>query len=329
MLWHQDVPAGPNRGKVLFWQFSCFWEIYVPSRMPAALLQTEPPPPAIDKPTPFLIAIQWLVLTALILSLYSRVLYDLFLDWWTEPALSQGLLIPPLTLYIAWLRRDTTLRAPAVRDLHGLWLVAAASALFLAGRLGAEFFLCRISFVILLAGITWTFWGAARLKSLTFPFLLLATMVPLPSIVYNRAAAPLQLLASEVSTALVRIFGITVYRDGNLIYLAKTTLGVEEACSGLTSLSTLIVASVLLGFLHSNSAWVRALLFALSIPISIAANVFRVAGTALLADYKVDLALGFYHLFSGWLVFVVGLVGLYLTAQILEKIRILAGGRTA
>jgi exosortase len=297
--------------------------------MSAVLLQNETPP-VIARPTPFLKAAQWVVLTALILLLYSRVLYDLFLDWWTEPALSQGLLIPPLALYIAWLRRDTTFREPSVRELRGLWLVAASSAAFLAGRLGAEFFLCRISFVVLLVGIVWTFWGTARLKSLAFPFLLLATMVPLPSIVYNRAAAPLQLLASEVSTALVRIFGITVYRDGNLIYLAKTTLGVEEACSGLSSLSTLIVASVLLGFLHSSSPWVRTMLFALSVPISIAANVFRVAGTALLADYKVDLALGFYHLFSGWLVFVVGLIGLYLTAQLLEKTRILATrGRTA
>jgi exosortase len=249
------------------------------------------------------------------------VLQDLFLDWWNEPSQSQGLLIPPLALYVAWLRRAQTLRHPAAPDSRGAWIILAACALFLLGRLGAEFFLSRISFVLLLAGLTWTFWGRLRLQSLTFPFLLLATMVPLPSIVYNRIAAPLQLLSSEVSTHLIQLLGVTAHRDGNLIYLARTTLGVEEACSGLNSLSTLIVTSVLLGFLYSASVWVRWLLFLSAAPISILINVLRVAGTALIADYKVDLALGFYHLFSGWLVFLAGLTGLWATVVLLEKAR--------
>jgi exosortase len=263
---------------------------------------------------------QTAALAGMVLILYARVLYDLFLDWWNEPQLSQGLLIPPLALYVAWLRRGQTLRHAGMRDLRGVWITALACSLYLLGRLGAEFFLTRISFVLLLAGFVYTFWGPRRLQSLTLPFLLLATMVPLPSIVYNTISAPLQLLASEAATSFVRFLGVTVHRDGNLIHLAGTTLGVEEACSGLSSLSTLVVASVLLGFLHGASIPVRWLLFSSALPIAIAANVLRVAGTAFIAEYTVDVALGFYHLFSGWLVFVVGLAALYATVCLLDWI---------
>lgn len=276
-----------------------------------------------DSPPAGLSIRRWALTAALagmVLILYARVLYDLFLDWWNEPQLSQGLLIPPLALYVAWLRRGQTLRHAGMRDLRGVWITALACSLYLLGRLGAEFFLTRISFVLLLAGFVYTFWGPRRLQSLTLPFLLLATMVPLPSIVYNTISAPLQLLASEAATSFVRFLGVTVHRDGNLIHLAGTTLGVEEACSGLSSLSTLIVASVLLGFLHGASIPVRWLLFSSALPIAIAANVLRVAGTAFIAEYTVDVALGFYHLFSGWLVFVVGLAALYATLCLLDWI---------
>lgn len=258
-----------------------------------------------------------LLLTAV---LYGEILKDLALDWWREPALSHGLLIPPLALAIAWIRRVETFAFPAQQDWRGLGLTLAACILLLLGRLGAEFFLCRISFVLLLAGFVWTFCGLARLRTLAFPFVLLATMVPLPSILYNSIAAPLQLFASEASAWLVQGLGVTVLRDGNLIHLARITLGVEEACSGLSSLSTLIVASLLLGFLSSSSAWVRLLLFALSIPVAIAANVLRVAGTALIADHRPELAMGFYHLFSGWLVFLIGLGLLYGLSALLNAL---------
>src|SRR5262249_39742003 len=155
---------------------------------------------------------------------------------------------------------------------------------------------------VLLAGLTWTFWGAPRAQSLGFPLVLLATMVPLPAIVYNMVAAPLQLFASQVATSLAQALGVSIYRDGNIIHLANTSLGVAEACSGLHSLSALVVGSLLLGFLEDASITGRILLCLISIPLAVAVNVLRVAGTAVLADYRLEFAEGFYHAFSGWLV---------------------------
>ena len=267
--------------------------------------QSEALSPPQTKPPLFWIQIG--VGVALILALYGDVLIKLANDWLSDPVSSQGLLIPPLALYMAWLRRNATLSLPLLPDWRGVLLTGAACMLFVCGKLAAEFFVSRISFVILLAGVIWTFWGAPRLKTLTFPLLLLATMIPLPAIVDSALAAPLQLLASDAATNAAQFLGVSIYRDGNIIHLAHTSLGVERACSGLSSLSSLVLLSVMLGFLQCSRPVTRILLFASSIPIAIGVNALRVTATAVLADYDEKFAMGFYHSFTGWLVFLPGL----------------------
>jgi len=257
---------------------------------------------------------------AVIAALYITVISDLAVEWWTVDASSYGMLVPPVALFIAYQRRNVTLACPARRDSRGLWLVAFACLTFLLGSLAAEFFLSRVSFVLLLAGLTWTFWGAQRFQTLLFPFVLLATMVPLPAIVFTAIAAPLQLFASALATNIAQALGVSIYRDGNIIYLANTSLGVAEACSGLNSLSSLAVASLLLGFLENASWKGRVLLFVLSIPLAILVNVIRVTGTAVLADHQPAFAVGFYHTFSGWLIFVVGFGMLWLLAKLIFRL---------
>jgi exosortase len=266
---------------------------------------------------------QWIQITsiALLLALlYWQVVAEMANDWWNDEGASHGLLIPPLALYLAWLRRDSVLGEPASSAPNGLWITAFGCVVFLIGRLGAEFFLTRISLVIILTGLIWTFWGRERLKKLGFPLLLLATMVPLPVILWNALAAPLQLFASDVATTLAQWLGVAVYRDGNVIHLAQISLGVAEACSGLHSLSALMIGALLLGFLQCSSILMRVVLFLLAIPLAIVLNVFRITGTAVLADYWQDIAFGFYHSFSGWLVFVAGFAMLWLMANGLHRL---------
>jgi exosortase len=251
----------------------------------------------------------------MVASLYGQVVVDLASEWWTQPEASYGMLIPPFALYVAYQRRQKTLSIPARYEGRGLLLVICACLVLLTGRLAAEYFLTRSSLVLLLGGLAWTFWGAARLRSIAFPLILLATMVPPPAILYNAAAAPLQLLASTIATDLAQLLGVSVYRDGNIIRLATMSLGVAEACSGLHSLSALAVASLLLGFLENAPVIGRVTVFLLSVPLAIAVNVLRVSGTAILADYKPEIALGYYHAFSGWLVFLLGFGILWLTAK--------------
>ena len=260
-----------------------------------------------------------LLLCGLVGALYYGVLRDLARDWLTDPALSHGLLIPPAALYIAGTRRHATLSRPARRETRGLAVVAFGCLLLLFGKLAAELFLARLSFLMLAVGLLWTFWGAERLRTLALPLLLLATTIPLPALLYNSLTGPLQLFASSAATRVIHALGVAVHRDGNIIQLANISLGVEEACNGLNSLSALVVAALLLGFLICARNRTRLVLLAVAPPLAIGVNVMRVAGTALLSERHQEAAMGFYHLFSGWLVFVAGFGALYLAAVTLHK----------
>jgi exosortase len=154
---------------------------------------------------------------------------------------------------------------------------------------------------------------------MAFPFVLSVDHGPSSSLVFNAVAAPLQLFASRVATEIAQFLGVSIYRDGNIIHLAATSLGVAEACSGLNSLSSLVVGSLLLGFLEDASVAGRILLTVLSVPLAIAVNVIRIAGTAVLADYKPEYAMGFYHLFSGWLVFILGFAMLWSLGKLIFR----------
>ena len=260
------------------------------------------------------------LVAAFLVALYWDVIPPMVEVWMTDEGYSHGILVPPLALYVAWLHKDEIFALPAQQDPRGVFLTLFGCLTFLIGRLGAEFFLTRMSLVIILAGLTLTFWGAARFAKLLFAFFLLATMVPLPAIIYNRLAAPLQLFASWVSAATLEMMGIPVFRDGNILNLAQISLGVAEACSGLRSISSLTVLSLVVGYFVNKTVPVRVLLFFLAFPTAIAVNVLRIVVTALAAREDAALARGLFHSFSGWVVFLLGFGLLYLMAFGLSKI---------
>jgi exosortase len=267
--------------------------------------------------------VRWIkmgLITSLVIALYAEILADLAAEWWSVPSSSYGMLIPPLAGSIVYMNRKALFAVPAIPDVRGLWLTALGCLILIGGHLAAEFFLARLSTVIIAAGLAWTFWGPRRLKLLTFPFVLLSTMVPLPAIMYNAIAVPLQLFASGAATSAAQAVGVSIYRQGNVIQLANTSLGVAEACSGLQSLSALLVASLLIGFVENGSTLGRVFLFLLAAPLAVLVNVLRITGTAILADYRLEFALGFYHSFSGWLVFLVGFGGLWVLGKAIFRL---------
>ena len=262
----------------------------------------------------------WGAVVGFLLALYWDVIPGMVRIWMEDPGYSHGVLVPPLALYVAWLHKDEIEAIPPGQDLRGVVLTAFGCLIYMIGRLGAEFFLTRISLVFVLAGIALTFWGAQRFSKLIFAFFLLATMVPIPAIIYNRLAAPLQLFASWVSAEALQLMGIPVFRDGNILNLAEIKLGVAEACSGLRSISSLTVLALVVGYFVNRKISIRALLFLLAFPTAIAANVLRIIVTALAARHDADLARGLFHSFSGWVVFLVGFIALYGMAMGLARL---------
>jgi exosortase A len=254
-------------------------------------------------------ALLLVVLLALGVALYHEIFRHMVEQWYEEEDYNHGFLIVPLALYFVWDKRER-LKALAVwPSLLGAALLGLGLGWLLLGNLGAELFLQRSSLIIVLAGLVWLVLGTAFLRELAFPLAFLIFMVPLPAIVMNAVAFPLQLFAAQTATLCMQAVGVPVLREGNVIILSSTTLEVAEACSGIRSLQALLALGAVYGYLTQRTAWKRWALLLLSIPIAIAANVFRVSGTGLLAEYWTPAAAqGFYHTFAGWLVFVVAFV---------------------
>jgi exosortase len=170
---------------------------------------------------------------ALVAAIFKTALAELFNNWWRSPEQSQGLLVAPLAVVVAWLWWRSVAAIPTATDLRGLVLAGTGCALDLVGEFAAGVYISQLSFVLVLAGVIETFWGAARLKALTPPILLLVAAIPLPSLMYASLSMPLQLLVSRIACSIADLTGVVVYREGNIIHLSGVSLGVWEACSGL------------------------------------------------------------------------------------------------
>jgi exosortase len=173
--------------------------------------------------------------------------------------------------------------------------------------------------LIVLAGLIALFLGWNLFRALLFPWAFLLLMIPIPAIVFNQITFPLQLLASKVASTTLPWMGVPVLREGNIIVLPAMALEVAEACSGIRSLMSLTTLAIIYGYLLESKISVRVLLALASLPIAVAANSLRIVGTGLLIQYwDPERAQGFFHEFSGWLIFVASLVMLYLLHRIVR-----------
>jgi exosortase len=236
--------------------------------------------------------------------LFAQPLYLLVRDWWTLPEAGHGLLLAPVAVWLAWksgIRRDAVGNAA----LGIAMLIVAVLIRYMAG-LAAELFSMRASIVLALGGLTVYHYGFRQLLRWWLPFLLACLAIPLPELVTQALALPLQFKASQMGAALLRWREIPVLLTGNVIRIPGHELFVTEACSGLRSLTALLSLAVLIGGLMLRQPVLRVLLVAVAIPIAIVINGIRVFLTGFLV-YFVDPALGtgFMHVTEGWLLFVV------------------------
>ena len=253
--------------------------------------------------------------------LFRDVIVKLVHDWATDDNYSHGFLIVPMAIYFAWLRREQLVAAPIRGRVMGLAIVLGALVTMVFGVLGAELFLTRIAIVGVLAGGVLFVCGRQHLRILSFPLAFLLLMIPIPAIIFNQIAFPLQLIASAFGEQVLSAISVPVFREGNIIVLPHTTLEVAEACSGIRSLISLLTLGIVYGHFADPRTAVRAVLAASTVPIAIVANGLRVAGTGLAAHLiGREAAEGFFHTFSGWMVFVAAFVLLVTVQALVSKI---------
>jgi len=285
-----------------------------------------------------------IALVSVVVFTYATVLVKLSRDWWSDENYSHGLLVPFIIGYILWSQRAkfTTERARPSVLLGGLAVALALFALW-TGVAGAELYTQRMSLVLLVAGVVVYFGGFAFLRLILVPLILLVLAIPIPAIVFNKIAFPLQLFASRVAVWSMTVVGIPVLRQGNVIEMKPlnsfTTkkLEVVEACSGIRSMMTLITLAVVFAyFTHPRSddssgprgrlrtyGFLRSSIIVLSaVPIAILTNAARVSGTGILSHYYgTGVADGFFHSFSGWAIYVVAFLMLFGIGWILDRFK--------
>jgi exosortase len=176
----------------------------------------------------------------------------------------------------------------------------------------------RFSMVLAMVGLIVFMLGLRQAIAWWLPVTLLFLSIPLPELIRSTLALPLQFQASELGAGLLEWRNVPVRLAGNVIQLPGHRLFVTEACSGLRSLTALIAIAVLMGGLWLRTAGFRIALLAIAIPVAIVINGVRVFLTGFLV-YYVDpkLGEGFMHMTEGWLLFVVSLVAVGITAALL------------
>jgi exosortase len=267
---------------------------------------------------------QGAVLVAVLIGLYYPVLWRLVRQWYEDGDYSHGFLVPILSAYLIWQRRDKLAEVVRKPSNSGLLVVLFALALLFLGSLGAELFLTRISILLTICGLIVYFSGWRLLRAMSFPLAFLLFAIPIPVLIYNEIVFPLQFIASRFATSVLEMLNLfPIMREGNVLIMPGMRLEVVEACSGIRSLMSLLALAAGYGYLAEKSVAVRWFLFLAMVPLAIVSNGTRVMITALMTNYiGPQAAEGFMHEFSGWVIFVVATVlflGLHSLTVVVRK----------
>ncbi|MFZ0707817.1 MAG: exosortase/archaeosortase family protein [Candidatus Korobacteraceae bacterium] len=277
----------------------------------SVLMGEAAPPPQISF-SDVLKGIGWqgYLLIAVVAALYGPILFRLYGQWMADPDYSHGILVPFVTLYFIWRKRDDLAKVPSQPSFWGLVVVLGSLGVLVLGSLGAELSLARGSIIGVICGLIIYFGGWAKLRTIAFPIAFLLFCIPLPRLFYNEIVFPLQFVASGFATRVLEILNIfPIMREGNVLVMPGLRLEVVEACSGIRSLISLLALAAGYGYLAEKSNTVRWFMFLAMVPLAIISNGTRVMITALMAHYiGPQAAEGFMHEFSGWVIFVVATV---------------------
>jgi exosortase len=261
------------------------------------------------------------VFVAVLAAIYAPVLPVWLDDLWNDPNYSHVYIVPIISGFVLWQRRRVLAALPLAGSWLGLPLILAGVSALLLGDFGAETFLMRISLIGVLAGLILFHLGPRMFQAVAFPLGFCLFLVPMPAVFFFAITARLQHIAAEAGASGLDVLGVPVLLDGNVIQLSYVTLGVTEACSGIRSLITLVALGIAWAYLMLPRFWMQVVLLVAVIPITIVSNAGRIVMTGLVGRWLgVEYAEGFFHVFSGWLVFLVALLGLLAVHGVLRTV---------
>jgi len=256
----------------------------------------------------------------LLFFVYRTSLVYLFAKWQDED-FTYCYIIPFIVLYLIWEKRGRLAALPSLPSWKGLYLLIPGLLLFWLGELGGEYTMLFISLWLVIVSLCWLHLGWRKLALIAFPLVYgLASFVP-PNALYLPLTFRLKLISSQIGVKLMQLYGLSAYREGNIIDLGFTQLQVVDACSGLRYVIPLFLMGVLLAYYYQASMWKKIVLVVSTVPISVLTNSLRIASVGILYQFMgAAAAEGFFHDFSGWFIFIAGLALLLLEMWGMNKI---------
>lgn len=225
-------------------------------------------------------------------------------DWNVEASYSYGYMIPFITAFLIWQKRDVLERIESRGSWVGIVVISVGLVLLLVGGLSTIATIIQYAMLTVIIGSAIAVLGWRLVKSIFMPLLFLVFMIPLPYFLLANLSSQLQLISSALGVDLARLFGVVVFLSGNVIDLGTMKLQVVQACSGLRYLFPLMSLSFIAAYLMRGAFWKRAVVFLSSIPITVLMNSFRIGVISVLVDYwGRSQAEGFLHYFEGWVIF--------------------------
>jgi len=232
---------------------------------------------------------------------------------------SHGILIPFVTIYLIWQKREELALIEKARSSWGLPLIIAGMMMHVFASLMRVYFISGFSMLIVFIGLILFFYGNAVFRKILFPVMFLIFMIPVPLVIITNISFKMKIFAAKIATIVLNNSGIPAVREGSVIRMQHAQVIVDDVCSGLRSLISLMALGSIFAYWMKSPMTKRSILFLTTIPIAIITNVFRVIFLSSIAEiWGVQYATGFLHDASGFLVFALAFVLLYMSMRILE-----------
>ena len=236
-----------------------------------------------------------------------------------ESYYSHGFLIPLVSLFIIWQRKAEIMKAVIKGEGLGLWIAAVGIVTHMISIVLRVYFVSGFSLVFVLYGLVLFCFGRQVTRQLIFPIFFLLAMIPLPLVIIGNLTVQMKLLAGQVAAFLLNRIGFPSMLDGSILRMPQSFTVIGAPCSGLRSLISLITLGLLFAYALKISLIKKAVLLLSSVPIAIGTNVIRIMLLAIVNDlYGEKVAMGFFHDFSGFLVFAMAFMALLWVSELLK-----------
>jgi len=252
-------------------------------------------------------AMAWVILAfgcAVLATMFTAALRDLIDVWFTSAEFSYGPILPLVCGFLVWQQRQNIAAVEFSGSWLGMLIFIFAAVMAITGQFATIATLVQYGILLALAGLILAMTGWQAFRLLLAPFSILLLAIPLPAFFINNLSSQLQLLSSQIGVWVIRLFGISVFVEGNVIDLGGYKLQVAEACDGLRYLFPLMSLGFIMAYFFKVAMWKRITLFLSAIPITIVMNSFRIGTIGVMVEHwGTRMAEGFLHEFQGWAVF--------------------------